>query len=68
MENETDNNILQEIDQLVRSIVILTDTREQKNQHILDWLDKKKIPHKTKAQIYEETTTWQNYQKKKRKH
>ena len=38
-----------EIDQLVRSIVILTDTREQKNQHILDWFDKKKIPHKTKA-------------------
>ena len=38
-----------EIDQLVKSIVILTDTREQKNQHILDWLDKKKIPHKTKA-------------------
>lgn len=38
-----------EVEQLVRSIVILTDTREQKNQHILDWLDKKKIPHKTKA-------------------
>lgn len=38
-----------EIDQLVKSIVILTDTREQKNQHILDWLDSKKVPHKTKA-------------------
>lgn len=38
-----------EIEQLVKSIVILTDTREQKNQHILDWLDKKHIPHKTKA-------------------
>lgn len=34
---------------MVKSIVILTDTREQKNSHILDWLDKKKIPHKTKA-------------------
>ena len=38
-----------EIERLIKSIVILTDTREQKNQHILDWLDKKKIPHKTKA-------------------
>lgn len=38
-----------EIDQLVKSIVILTDTREQKNQHILNWLDSKKIPHKSKA-------------------
>lgn len=38
-----------EIDQLVKSIVILTDSREQKNQHILDWLDKKKIAHQTKA-------------------
>ena len=38
-----------EIDQLVKSIVVLCDSREQKNQHILDWLDKKKIPHKTKA-------------------
>ena len=38
-----------EIDQLVKSIVILTDTREQKNQHIRDWFDKKNIPHKTKA-------------------
>lgn len=38
-----------EIDQLVKSMVILTDTREQKNQHILNWLDKKGIPHKAKA-------------------
>lgn len=38
-----------EIDRIVKSIVILTDTREQKNQHIIDWLDSKKIPHKSKA-------------------
>lgn len=38
-----------EIDALVKSMVMLTDTREQKNDHIIDWLDKKKIPHKAKA-------------------
>lgn len=27
----------------------MTDTREQKNQHILNWFDTKKIPHKPKA-------------------
>ena len=34
---------------MVKSIVILTDSREQKNQHITDWFDKKKIPHEVKA-------------------
>lgn len=29
--------------------MILTDTREQKNQHILTWFEKKGIPHKAKA-------------------
>ena len=38
-----------EIEQIVKSIVILTDTREQKNDHILSWLDKKGIAHKSKA-------------------
>lgn len=38
-----------EIDQLLKSITILTDTREQKNSHILDWFDEKKIAHKKKA-------------------
>ena len=38
-----------EIDQLVKSIVILTDSREKCNSHILEWFDKKKIIHKTKA-------------------
>ena len=38
-----------EIDRLVKSIVVLTDTREQRNDHILSWLDAKQIPHKTRA-------------------
>lgn len=38
-----------EIEQLVKSIVVLTDTREKCNSHILDWFDKNKMPHKTKA-------------------
>lgn len=38
-----------ELEQLVKSIVILVDTREKQNTHIIDWLDKKKIPHKSKA-------------------
>lgn len=33
----------------MNSIVLLIDTREQKNQHITDWLDKKKIRYRTKA-------------------
>lgn len=38
-----------EIGQIVKSMVILTDTREKCNAHIIDWLDKKKVPHKSKA-------------------
>lgn len=38
-----------EKDEIVKSITILTDTREQKNSHILDWFDKMKINHKKKA-------------------
>ena len=29
-----------ELESIVESIVVLSDSREQKNQHILDWLDK----------------------------
>ena len=38
-----------EIDELVKSMTILCDTREKSNAHIIDWLDKKKIPHQSKA-------------------
>lgn len=37
---------------LAENFVILHDTREQQNQHILDFLDKNKIKHKRKA-LYE---------------
>lgn len=38
-----------EIDKICKSIVILVDTREQKNQHITDWFDQHKIAWKLKA-------------------
>lgn len=40
-----------EKEKIIKSIVILVDTREHdgKNNHILDWFDKKKIPWKKKA-------------------
>ena len=38
-----------EMDELVSSIVILIDTREQQFSHIVDYFDKKKIPYKKKA-------------------
>lgn len=38
-----------EIDQIVKSLTVLVDTREKENTHILDWLKKKKISYKTKA-------------------
>lgn len=38
-----------EIEQIVKSITILVDTREKENSHITEWLTKKKIPFKTKA-------------------
>ena len=38
-----------EITKLLKSMVIQVDTREQQNQHILDWFDKHKIVYKTKA-------------------
>ena len=30
-------------------MVVLVDTREKSNSHIIEWLDKKKIPYKLKA-------------------
>ena len=41
-----------EIKKLLATLVIIFDTREQKNQHILDYFDKKKI--KTKRQKIDE--------------
>lgn len=35
-----------ELEELLKSIVILIDTREQENKHILSYLDKKKVPYK----------------------
>ena len=34
-----------ELKELLRSMVILVDSREQKKSHILNWLDSKKIPY-----------------------
>ncbi|MGF6375008.1 ERCC4-type nuclease [Clostridiales Family XIII bacterium PM5-7] len=38
-----------EVEAICKSIVVLVDTREQKNDHITDWFDKKKIKWKKKA-------------------
>ena len=36
-----------ELKELLKSIVILVDTREQKNQHLINYWDSKKIQHET---------------------
>lgn len=36
-----------ELEQLLKSMVILIDSREKVNKHITDWFDKKKVPYKT---------------------
>lgn len=41
-----------EVNELISSMVILVDTREQKCDHILDYFDKKKINYKKKALDY----------------
>ncbi len=41
-----------EMDRLLQSLVILVDTREQKNDHILQYLDKAGVEHKKKALAY----------------
>lgn len=38
-----------EFKELCKDIVILHDTREQENSHILEWFDRKKIQHGAKA-------------------
>jgi ERCC4-type nuclease len=38
--------------ELLKSLVVLIDTREQANGHILEYLDKKKIKHKNKKLDY----------------
>ncbi|ACL69110.1 ERCC4 domain-containing protein [Halothermothrix orenii] len=37
-----------ELKELLKSLTVIIDTREQKNQHITDYLDDKGIPYKTK--------------------
>jgi len=41
-----------ELDELVKSLTILVDTREKNNQHLLDYWDDKRINHKKKALSY----------------
>jgi ERCC4-type nuclease len=41
-----------EMKELLKSLVVLTDTREQKNTHIRGYFDKKCIDHKTKKLNY----------------
>lgn len=41
-----------EVTKLLKSMVVLIDTREQVNSHVVDYLDKKKIPHKLHALSY----------------
>lgn len=41
-----------EMDRLLQSLVILVDTREQKNEHILQYLDKAGVGYKKKALAY----------------
>lgn len=41
-----------ELEELVKSMTILVDTREKNNQHLLDYWDEKNILHKKKALSY----------------
>ena len=41
-----------EMEELISSMTILVDTREQKNNHITDYFDRKKINYKRKALNY----------------
>lgn len=38
-----------ELNELLKSIVVVVDSREKINKHVTDWFDKKKIPYITKA-------------------
>lgn len=42
----------EEIDNIFKNLVVLIDTREQKNNHIIDFLEKKKIEYKNKKLDY----------------
>ena len=46
--NYTDN----QIKEIMKSAVVLIDTREQENTHIIEWLELKKIPYKSKKLDY----------------
>ena len=41
-----------EVNELISSMVILVDTREQKCDHILDYFDKKKINYKNQWKLH----------------
>ncbi len=41
-----------EMEELVSSLTVLVDTREKRNEHILDYFDRKKILYKKKALDY----------------
>lgn len=41
-----------ELKTLLKSMVILIDTREQENKHIIDWLNKSKVPYKVRKLDY----------------
>ena len=51
------------IKSIIKSAIVLIDTREQENTHITDWLDKKKIPYKSRKLDYGDYTLLipQNY-------
>jgi hypothetical protein len=41
-----------ELNQLLKSMVVLIDTREKKADHIIKYLNKSNVPHKSKALDY----------------
>lgn len=41
-----------EVDKILKNAIILVDTREQENRHILEYFDKKKIPYKVEKLNY----------------
>ena len=53
MKNNYNDKAIKEI---MKSAIVLIDTREQENTHITDWLDKKKIPYKSRKLDYGDYT------------
>ena len=41
-----------EVEEIIKSMIILVDTREKKMDHITEYFDKAKIPYKKKALPY----------------